>query len=100
LGSPPRVRAHHGRRATDADRIFDRFYRGRNSAAATGTGLGLAIARWVAEQHGGRIDLTTSSTGSRFTATLPLAATPPENAPPLAVDHHAGRSRQSNSGRG
>src|SRR6266511_1785682 len=44
--------------AEDTDRIFDRFYRGRNSAAATGTGLGLAIARWVAEQHAGRIELT------------------------------------------
>jgi signal transduction histidine kinase len=34
-----------GAPAEDSDRIFDRFYRGRNGAAATGTGLGLAIAR-------------------------------------------------------
>jgi signal transduction histidine kinase len=60
----------------DTDRIFDRFYRGRNSTAATGTGLGLAIARWVTEQHGGRIELATSPDGSRFTVRLPLAATP------------------------
>jgi signal transduction histidine kinase len=60
--------------AEDTGRIFDRFYRGRNSTAATGTGLGLAIARWVAEQHNGRIELATSPNGSRFTLRLPLAA--------------------------
>jgi two-component system, OmpR family, sensor kinase len=60
--------------AEDTGRIFDRFYRGRNSTAATGTGLGLAIARWVAEQHHGRIELATSPNGSRFTLRLPLAA--------------------------
>jgi two-component system OmpR family sensor kinase len=64
--------------AEDTDRIFDRFYRGRNSAAATGTGLGLAIARWVTEQHNGRIELTCTANGSRFTVRLPLAAAPDE----------------------
>ncbi len=64
--------------AEDTDRIFDRFYRGRNSAAATGTGLGLAIARWVAEQHAGRIELTSTPDGSRFTVRLPLTAAPGE----------------------
>lgn len=62
----------------DTERIFERFYRGRNAQAATGTGLGLAIARWIVEQHGGRIDLTTAlGTGSRFTVHLPLAPPPP-----------------------
>jgi len=59
------------------DRIFDRFYRARRDrgaglADAGGAGLGLAIARWVAETHGGRVDLTsTGPEGSVFTATLP-----------------------------
>ncbi len=75
--------------AEDTERIFDRFYRGRNGTAATGTGLGLAIARWVTEQHGGRIELTTSPSGSRFTALLPLATAPPDNAPYAAAPHPA-----------
>lgn len=58
----------------DAERIFERFYRGRNAGAATGTGLGLAIAHWIAGQHGGHIALTsTPGTGSSFTLHLPLA---------------------------
>jgi two-component system OmpR family sensor kinase len=58
----------------DRDRVFDRFYRGRNGHVATGIGLGLAIARWVIEQHHGRIELsTTAHVGSCFTIELPLA---------------------------
>jgi signal transduction histidine kinase len=57
----------------DLPRIFERFYRGRNAEAVTGTGLGLAIARWVAEQHGGRIEVSTiPGTGSRFSLMLPV----------------------------
>lgn len=56
----------------DAERIFERFYRGRNAAAATGTGLGLAIASWIATQQGGRIELTRApGGGSRFCLHLP-----------------------------
>ena len=61
-------------------RIFDRFFRAARgsadgSAAATGgAGLGLAIARWIAEAHGGRVELTrTGSEGSTFTVLLPAA---------------------------
>ncbi len=58
----------------DRDRIFERFYRGRNATAATGTGLGLAIARWIASQHGGTLELRDTRTeGSCFTLRLPLA---------------------------
>ncbi len=61
----------------DVPHIFDRFYRGRNAAGTTGTGLGLAIARWVAEQHGGRIDVTsTPGRGSTFTVVLPIMGRP------------------------
>jgi signal transduction histidine kinase len=67
--------------AEDAERIFDRFYRGRNSTAATGTGLGLAIARWVTEQHHGRIELDSTPNGSRFTVRLPLGAAAADTAP-------------------
>ncbi|MGH3734991.1 MAG: sensor histidine kinase [Micromonosporaceae bacterium] len=59
--------------AEDRDRIFERFYRGRNAGMATGTGLGLAIARWIVDQHGGAIELDSSANGSRFTVRLPLS---------------------------
>jgi signal transduction histidine kinase len=58
----------------DTDRIFERFYRGRNAAAATGTGLGLAIASWVITQHAGTLGVSsTPGVGSRFTVRLPLS---------------------------
>ncbi|NOT07041.1 MAG: HAMP domain-containing histidine kinase [Gemmatimonadales bacterium] len=38
---------------TDGGRIFERFARGRTSAA--GSGLGLSIARWIAERMNGRL---------------------------------------------
>jgi len=59
-------------------RIFERFYRVDQarahtaSATQSGAGLGLPIARWIAEVHGGRIELRRSDpTGSTFVALLP-----------------------------
>lgn len=60
-------------------RIFERFFRAdkarsRSEGDTGGAGLGLAIARWIAEAHHGRLELTRSgSSGSTFTATLPAA---------------------------
>lgn len=60
-------------------RIFDRFFRvddGRARAAGegTGAGLGLAIARFVAEAHGGQLDLVRSGPdGTTFAAVLPAS---------------------------
>ena len=39
----------------ERDRIFQRFYRTDASRAGQGAGLGLSIARWITDQHRGRI---------------------------------------------
>jgi two-component system, OmpR family, sensor kinase len=54
-------------------RIFERFYRAREDPNdRDGAGLGLPIARWIAEVHGGRVELTRSDEqGSTFTVELP-----------------------------
>ena len=54
--------------------IFDRFYRvdSPRTRQGGGTGLGLAICKWVAEAHGGRIEVvSTVDLGSTFTVYLP-----------------------------
>jgi two-component system, OmpR family, sensor kinase len=56
----------------DRARVFDRFVRLDPARGEGGAGLGLAIARWIAEAHGGRVELLTSgSSGSMFAATIP-----------------------------
>ena len=58
-------------------RIFERFFRAdkarsRAESDGGGAGLGLSIARWIAEAHHGRLELTRSdASGSTFTAYLP-----------------------------
>jgi signal transduction histidine kinase len=54
----------------DRERIFERFYkvdaarlRADVSATGRGAGLGLSIARWITEQHGGRIIADRSAAG-------------------------------------
>ncbi len=54
--------------------IFERFYRAdpARSSDQGGSGLGLAIARWIAEAHGGRIEVTSApGRGSTFSVRLP-----------------------------
>jgi len=61
-------------------RVFERFFRvdkarSREDGTLGGAGLGLPIARWIAEAHHGRLELTRSDTaGSTFSVTLPLIA--------------------------
>jgi len=68
-GIPPAVQPH----------VFERFVRADQARArdadtlTSGAGLGLAIARWIAEAHGGGLQLVQSGpAGTRFMMRLPL----------------------------
>ena len=60
----------------DLPHIFDRFWRADSARTRTGerpgAGLGLAICKWIAEAHGGKIDvMSRPGRGTTFTVTLP-----------------------------
>jgi heavy metal sensor kinase len=60
----------------DLPHIFDRFWRADSARTRTGerpgAGLGLAICKWIAEAHGGQIDVVSRpGRGTTFTVTLP-----------------------------
>jgi signal transduction histidine kinase len=56
----------------DLERVFERFYQSDAARAGEGTGLGLAIARWIAQEHGGRISASNNPQGgAAFTVVLP-----------------------------
>ncbi|RAU91371.1 cell wall metabolism sensor histidine kinase WalK [Paenibacillus sp. YN15] len=54
--------------------IFERFYRADESRGVTaGTGLGLSIAKWIIDEHGGSVEVTTRlGGGSTFLVWLPV----------------------------
>lgn len=57
----------------DRERIFERFYRADSARAGVHAGLGLSIARWIVEQHGGRIVAGGALIGgAAFLVDLPL----------------------------
>ena len=62
--------------ADERERVFDRFYRGRD-AAAGGSGLGLAIVRQIATLHAGSVTLSAANPGSGTQALATFPAVPP-----------------------
>lgn len=66
--------------AEDLPHIFERFYRAEKSRTrnpGSGFGLGLSIAYWIAQLHGGTIEVTSSEgKGSTFTVWLPAIPAP------------------------
>ncbi len=57
----------------ERERIFERFYKADPSRRDGGAGLGLAIARWITDQHHGRIIAADAAEGgAAFVVDLPL----------------------------
>jgi K+-sensing histidine kinase KdpD len=60
-----------------ADRVFEKFYRGR--VKASGVGLGLAVCRAIAIAHGGRIEAAPGAEGGAvFRVWFPDDGAPPQ----------------------
>lgn len=58
----------------ELEKIFEKFYRGRNERHLQGTGMGLPIAREILRAHGEDIALTMSpQKGTEFSFGLPIA---------------------------
>ena len=53
-------------------KIFERFYRGKNSVSKDGLGLGLFIAREIIEKHDGNIRASLDNNRIKFSVDFPL----------------------------
>jgi signal transduction histidine kinase len=62
----------HGIARDHLDRVFQPFFTTKD--AQQGTGLGLAIVKRIIESHGGRVEVDSDATGTRFVLWLPAAA--------------------------
>ena len=58
--------------AADLPQLFNRFHRGRNTAAFPGSGLGLAIVHKIMLRHNGRVVVHSGETGTEVRLSLPI----------------------------
>ncbi|MBN1657027.1 MAG: HAMP domain-containing protein [Anaerolineae bacterium] len=57
--------------------IFERFYRSDPARSSGGSGLGLSIVHWIAQAHGGTVEVESQvGEGSTFTVKLPSHHSP------------------------
>jgi signal transduction histidine kinase len=60
---------------TDRQRVFERYYRGSNTAGIVGSGVGLYLVKTIIDLHQGSIMLDSrENAGSRFTLRLPASS--------------------------
>jgi two-component system sensor histidine kinase KdpD len=62
--------------AEEVERMFTRFYRGRQRERTRGTGLGLAICKAIVEAHGGCIQATSRPDAMTISFSLPMTGWP------------------------
>lgn len=57
------------------DKIFDRFYRIKESRSresnVSGAGLGLSICLWIISAHDGKLELVSDNSGTKFVISIP-----------------------------
>ena len=59
----------------EVGRVFDRFFRGSNTARTPGTGIGLHTVQQIVELHGGTVSVESAvGVGSTFRIALPVDA--------------------------
>ena len=61
----------------DAERVFDRFYRADKARHREngGTGLGLSIAKWISDNHKGKIAVESKiEEGTTFIVEFPITS--------------------------
>jgi len=59
-----------GPASADRERLFERFWRGRDASERPGSGLGLSIVAAIAARHGGTVEVD----GAAFTVRLPAVS--------------------------
>lgn len=57
--------------AEEIPKVFQRFYRGKNTQNIDGAGLGLALSRKIVQAQGGWIKVASDRAGSQFSVFLP-----------------------------